>query len=227
MQSARKSFGGRVFEELKSFVILEGMIVRNMFEPKRSAVSLPQSHIQGTQLICDRTALLAHMPRNGVVAEVGVDEGSFSAQILEHCQPTKLYLMDAWGSRRYSQNKMKAVQERFKAQIQSGQVEIIRGDSVEVLSSLPNDHLDWVYIDTTHEYERTSRELKVAETKVKAEGLIAGHDYTIGNMNKLLRYGVISAVNEFCVEHQWNLKYLTNEPGRYLSFVLERVSTKR
>lgn len=52
--------------------------------------------ITNAQLCQNRQELLAHMPCGGVVAEVGVDEGNFSQQILEICNPQKLYLIDSW-----------------------------------------------------------------------------------------------------------------------------------
>jgi len=50
----------------------------------------------------DRSALLSELPRNGVVAEIGVAEGDFAAAILEVCAPEKLYLIDQWNTVRYS-----------------------------------------------------------------------------------------------------------------------------
>jgi hypothetical protein len=55
--------------------------------------------------------------------------------------------------------------------------------------------LDWVYIDTDHEYETLRQELHEARRAVKEGGLICGHDYARESP------GVIEAVNEFAMEY--------------------------
>ena len=101
------------------------------------------------------------MPKGAVCAEVGVAFGDYSAEIIARTTPSKLYLVDAWGSAR---------------------VEIRRGFSTVVLAALPDDHLDWVYIDTNHSFETTMAELTLCDRKVKADGLVAGHDFCTGNL---------------------------------------------
>jgi hypothetical protein len=59
--------------------------------------------------------------------------------------------------------------------------------------------------------------------KVKPGGFIAGHDYVMGNWLKVLRYGVIEAVREFCVERDWDLVVLTSESIENQSFSLRRI----
>jgi predicted O-methyltransferase YrrM len=129
-------------------------------------------------------------------------------------------LIDPWDSDRYDDGKLKGVLERFRREIASGIVNINRGTSVEELKKFPDGHFDWIYIDTTHSYETTVEELETGRNKVKAGGIIAGHDYTVGNINKQLRYGVIRAVHEFCNEHNWKMVFLTHESNRYLSYAL-------
>ena len=43
-----------------------------------------------------REDLLRFLPKNAVVAEIGVAHGDFSAQILEQSSPERLYLIDPW-----------------------------------------------------------------------------------------------------------------------------------
>jgi len=60
--------------------------------------------------------------------------------------------------------------------------------------------------------------------KVKDGGIIAGHDYCKGNVKIALEYGVVQAVNEFCLKFNWEFIYLTHETDRALSFAIQKIS---
>ena len=183
-------------------------------------MELNSEHLRDLRVVIDREAMLQLLPDHAVVAELGVDEGDFSDKILRLARPRELHLIDPWDSDRYDDGKLKGVLERFRKEIASGIVNINRGTSVEELKKFPDGYFDWIYIDTTHSYETTVEELETGRNKVKAGGIIAGHDYTVGNINKQLRYGVIQAVHEFCNEHNWKMVCLTHESNRYLSYAL-------
>jgi len=138
-------------------------------------------------LLLNRQDLLSHLPKGGIVAEVGVDEGVFTEQILTICKPAKLHLIDVWGSERYHSGKASEVKRKFREQIRDGSVEINQGYSTEVLAEFEDGYFDWVYIDSAHTYSTTANELKLARRKVKPRGMIAGHDYVISNWNSNVR----------------------------------------
>lgn len=184
---------------------------------------LQWENIQHARLLLDREDLLSLLPKGGVVAEAGVDEGIFSERILAICEPSKLHLIDVWDSERYHSGKAKAVENKFREQIRAGQIVVNRGYSTEVLRGFSDEYFDWIYIDTAHTYETTVRELAVASQKVKASGIISGHDYVTGNWNKGLRYGVIEAVHEFCVREHWEILYLTTETHQHRSFAIRAI----
>ena len=71
---------------------------------------------------------------------------------------------------------------------------------------------------------QTAAELRAYAPKLKPGGIMAGHDYSMGNWVKGLRYGVIEAVHEFCVEHDWELRYLTVQRLERPSFAISRLS---
>ena len=124
---------------------------------------------------------------NGIVAELGVDEGDFSQKILDTAKPELLYLIDTWGTSRYGETKAKKVNERFKNQIENGSLKILRGLSTEKLAEFDDASLDWVYIDTDHSYETTLQELRLAEKKVGPDGFICGHDFVDCNFRDTLK----------------------------------------
>ncbi|SRX75624.1 hypothetical protein AEQU3_02620 [Aequorivita antarctica] len=172
---------------------------------------ISQEKIDNTKLLTDREELLKYLPKEGIVCELGVDKGDFSELILKYCKPKKLHLVDLWGSERYSQNKKRDVEEKFKSQIDSGKVQIDIGYSTDVGKTYEDNYFDWIYIDTDHSYEGTFNELETYRLKVKDNGIIAGHDYVIANWDGMIRYGVIEAVYEFCSKYNWELIYITME----------------
>ncbi|MFW5804106.1 MAG: class I SAM-dependent methyltransferase [bacterium] len=181
-------------------------------------------HIKNARLITTREELLRIFPQNGVAAELGVDEGDFSNLILSINKPKKLHLIDFWGSKRYNQNKRKKVEKRFKKNIENKTVEINLGLSTEVVNDFNDNYFDWMYIDTSHSYKITIKELKYYRNKIKKGGIIAGHDYILGNWNGLIRYGVIEAVYEFCVKYNWEIIYLTTELKNNPSFAIRQIT---
>ena len=180
---------------------------------------LDTRHFASTTVLPDREALLAHIPQGGVAVEVGVDRGDFSAAILRIAAPHRLHLVDNWASARYGADERAAVQQRFAAE--GERVEIHLTDSVSGATDFAADSLDFVYIDTTHSCELTLTELEAYRLKMAPGGLLAGHDYIIGNWHSRLRYRVIEAVHDFCLRYGWRLRYLTNELPAHPSFALE------
>ncbi|MCU0386267.1 MAG: hypothetical protein MUE38_09580, partial [Flavihumibacter sp.] len=59
--------------------------------------------------------------------------------------------------------------------------------------------------------------------KLKPGGIIAGHDFIKGNWLSGYRYGVMEAVYEFCVTHNWELIFLTTETNDHPSFAIRRI----
>jgi len=184
---------------------------------------LQVKHIENLKVLSNREVLLELLPKNGIVAEIGVNKGEFSQKILKINKPQQLHLVDAWDSERYHDGLRKGVESAFSAQISSGMVSIHQGYSTELSKGFPDNFFDWIYIDTDHSYKLTKSELQAYQCKIKQGGIIAGHDYTQGNWGKLYRYGVMEAVHEFCVKENWELLYLTLEMSNSPSFAIRKL----
>lgn len=182
--------------------------------------TLPKKYIQDTEIVKDRKQLLTKLPLDGKVAELGVDKGDFSEDIISKTDPEKLYLIDFW---KYNESNREIVGSKFNDLIDERKVKIIKSRSEVALEDFEDEYLDWVYIDTSHSYEQTMEELEISRRKVKNEGAIAGHDYCTGNPFQGIRYGVISAVHKFCVEYDWKISYLSLETHGHSSFILEKI----
>lgn len=135
-----------------------------------------------------RDRMLGQLPKNAVVAEIGVWEGFFSGRIMEICQPATLHLIDPWlympefantgfgrkKNEHLMERKWHDVVARFKDQ---PQVQVHRGLSEVVLGGMPDGSLDWVYIDANHNEPFIGNDLALCLAKVKHEGIIAGDDF--------------------------------------------------
>jgi hypothetical protein len=187
------------------------------------SVNFESKHVQNLVSLKDRQDLLKRLPPHGVVAEIGVNEGDFSEKILCLCSPAKLVLIDVWASKRYHGGLFEKVKNRFAPQLENGQIEIIRDLSFGAIASVQDNYFDWVYLDTDHTYETTRRELELLRSKMKKGGIIAGHDYLMGNWNAGHRYGVIEAVREFCLKYDWEMIFLTHELDIPPSFAIRQI----
>lgn len=189
---------------------------------------LDDRHIRHLRVLPDREALLEQIPKGGTFAEVGVAEGEFSRMILDCCKPKKLYLIDLWDSEsaRYGDSKSVAI-SKIKDELEKGVADIRQGYSWDMITDLSDDSLDWIYIDAAHDYNSVTKDLSSAKNKVKGNGMICGHDYTRWSGNGLNRWGVVEAVNQFCINEEWEFLYLTNEPHRHLSFAIRRIAEEK
>lgn len=157
----------------------------------------------------DRSWILEKLPKNSVGAELGVFTGAFSEKIIQIVKVRKLYLVDLWDlqgeyygnwgkytnfGKLKTKDAMKATCLRSK-KYGNSQIEIMRGDSLEWISTLRDRYLDWVYIDTTHSYRQTLNEIKAASPKIKDNGFILGDDWHADYDHK--HVGVTLAVNDF------------------------------
>ncbi|MGF1451029.1 MAG: class I SAM-dependent methyltransferase [Opitutales bacterium] len=163
--------------------------------------------------LAGRLFLLKALPRKSVGVEVGVFQGDFSERILKIVQPKKLYLIDPWefqeqeevassrkfgaateGGHKTIEDRYQMVCERFRAEREDGQVEMIRKYSKEASTHFSPESIDWVYIDGNHLYEYVKEDLELFFPKVKPNGIIAGDDY---HDKGWWKGGVKKAVDEF------------------------------
>jgi hypothetical protein len=208
---------------LKNLVNRRSRKRRETIDSSIPKAELKEKNFINLRVLKDRDQLLKLMPKNGIVAELGVDKGVFSKRILELCEPQKLHLIDVWDSERYHKGLKLEIEEIFQRQIFNKRVEINFGYSTEVSSIFPNEYFDWIYIDTDHSYQLTKLELEMYSSKIKPGGIIAGHDFKMGNWVNQIRYGVIEAVYEFCVANDWEIIFITMNLSENQSFAIRKI----
>jgi len=171
-----------------------------------------------------REQLLYLLPRNAVVAEIGVATGGFSQAILQTCQPSKLAFIDLWETQddeRYrtdpsnatpsiQQERYQTVLNLFSPLIAAGRVTVHRGLSATVADSFPDSSFDWIFVDANHTYDGVITDLRKYYPKVKRGGFIVGHDYTNQDVARSCHFGVIEAVHQLCTETNTQFMALTS-----------------
>lgn len=143
-----------------------------------------------------------------VGAEIGVDRGNFSKQILDLNPQLKLYGIDPWlkydDYREYiDQADLDSVYEQMQARLQN---EIktkdfvpIRKKSMDALTDFADESLDFVYIDANHEGNYPYEDIAGWAKKVKKGGIIAGHDYV---RVKVLHFTIKDALDKYTEENE-------------------------
>lgn len=168
-----------------------------------------------------------HIPSGGIVAEIGVGDGTFSEVIWTKCKPRKLVLVDAWipfGAQSEPMSLMSAsdhlvcyrrVMEQFSRR---PNIQVWRMSSEEA-AEVADTRFDFVYIDADHRYEHVLSDLRRWSALLSPQGVIGGHDHA----NHRPDVGVIAAVKDFCLESRFQMVHLTEE--HWPSYVLRRAST--
>ena len=169
--------------------------------------------------LANRTELLKSLPKNMIMAEVGVFKGYFSKQILEICEPKELHLIDIWTGKYYSvdengirediPNMIVEYRKLVRMYRDDKRVFIHRGKT-EKLNDFPDNYFDFIYIDAAHNYINVINDLRISNLKSKK--YISGHDYgsTID---------VQKSVNDFTKEYNYKFS-LTNDINA--SFLIDK-----
>lgn len=170
--------------------------------------------------------LAAHIAAGGVGAELGGHKGQFSRVLFDTLLPSRLYVVDPWylleprwtwaGGNRSTVNGLRSTLKRMRPELETGRARIVIADDREFLTGLPDNHLDWAYVDTSHGYEHTLEELDLLRDKVRPGGIIAGDDWQSAADHP--HHGVARAVRERSVDgeltflfsddttHQWAVR---------------------
>jgi len=196
-------------EQMKDFKDVFGCI-QLPFTPM-----LTERHLENCRVLPNREAILQKMGVNPVAAEVGVQTGQFSKSILNACKPFKLHLIDR------DLNSF-SIYEQFKEEIDAGIVYLHGGDSSLIIQEFPDGYFDFIYVDGDHSYQGVKRDIQAAKSKIKNQGFLIFDDYTYWSPVECMRYGVTQAVNELCIEEDWEVIYFSLAHHMYCNVALKR-----
>jgi len=144
---------------------------------------------------------------NPVGAEIGVYTGDLSVRLLSRPDLT-LNMVDSWAGdgqgyngesgdwhSRLSQKQQDDYYRKTLSRVDRiARARVIRKPSIEAAKDIPDESLDFVFIDADHSYAGCKSDILAWYPKVKKGGLFGGHDY---ENTEFKEFGVTQAVNEF------------------------------
>jgi hypothetical protein len=187
-------------------------------------LELQQAIQSPTPHLTTRNSLIAELPHNAVVAEIGVAQGEFSVDILAITNPSQLYLIDCWEEQSQAvyptdlnnvgtalqNSRYNYVKQKFAA---NKEVKVIRAYTPDIAQAFPDQFFDWIFLDANHTYDAVKEDLETWLPKIKTGGYLAGHDYITAEALKPVGFlfGVVPAVNEFCKNHGFTISLLSTD----------------
>ena len=147
--------------------------------------------------------------------ELGVAEGVFSQQVLQHQDVAEWYAVDMWaGDRGHGEHQYQSACAKIEP---FPHATVIRSKFCDVLDQFDDEYFNFIYIDGyAHTGQEGGQTLRDWWPKLKPGGVFAGDDYsTDWPLTK-------SAVDEFCAQHNLTVHVHTfdehNHWSRYPSW---------
>lgn len=146
--------------------------------------------------------------KNPIGAEIGTFAGDMACKLLLRDDLT-LYMVDSWEGSGQSykgdsgdwhasltQDQQDEYMDRARQMtlFAEDRAKFIRKRSVDAAKQIPDESLDFVFIDADHSYEGCMADILAWKRKVKPGGWLCGHDYENSDFPK---FGVTRAVNEW------------------------------
>ena len=136
--------------------------------------------------------------RAETVLEVGVWKGDFAKHLLQQCEFIKRYYMiDPWANLPDWNKPANVPPEMFdqvyeeamqKTEFASAKRIVLRGRTKEVIHAIPDNSLDFAYIDGDHTLRGITVDLIKLLPKIKESGCLGGDDFTPNPWQHNVRY---------------------------------------
>jgi predicted O-methyltransferase YrrM len=206
-------FSRRLRQRLNNMTIQTGNLNRVEALDRSTRIVTPvrieETQLRGATLHWNREDACRALDLKGKkFLEIGTLAGDFAAFLLQSFEPSTIVLVDyfdaadyVFGEQRFTpESHYKYVSDRFAS---FSQVQLMRGESSEVLSSLisSGEHFDFIYIDAGHTFEDVSRDINLAFTLLNPGGIIGLNDYIMTDYYYDTTYGVVQATNSFLEKH--------------------------
>lgn len=151
-----------------------------------------------------------YFDNNPIIAiEIGTYRGIHAQNLFKNLNIKLLYLIDPWiETESYRNNTPEATQVVLsKAEIETGRR--LKGKPFIKIKEFSDEAIkkvegfvDFIYIDGDHSYEQAKKDMFNYWSKLKKDGIMAGHDIT----NPYDDYSVARAFLEFCSHYKLNPK---------------------
>lgn len=141
----------------------------------------------------------------GIGAEVGCYAGDFS-KILSKDYKGKILAIDYFNPDDFLYDDK--LEDRCRENLKGTKCEVVKADSIEYSKLVPDESLDFVYIDADHRYETSKADIKAWFPKVRKGGIISGHDYIKDYYVNNVIFGVWKAVDEFAEKNGYKVNLI-------------------
>lgn len=140
-------------------------------------------------------------------AEIGVHTGKYSRFLCNIIPNLKLICVDPWGRapRRMTGKRSEKQYQHCVETLSPYGTTFIRMTSREASRLVPDNSLDFVYIDALHDFDNVMIDIILWTPKVRVGGIVSGHDYI-----SFQDYGVIQAVDTYTKIHK--IDYYVTQP---------------
>ena len=157
-----------------------------------------------------------------VGCEIGVEKGKNAQTMFEIIPNLKLYAVDPYKQhtrlsngatgylRHFDDRYLRMVKRQAQKRLQGRNAEIIEKFSGDAVKDIPDNCLDFVYIDGDHSYDFVMLDIIVWGRKVRKGGIVSGHDYFYNNDKEGRRAKVTQAINDYTKVHNIEF-YITGE----------------
>ena len=113
--------------------------------------------------------------KNG--AEIGVNKGQFSHHMLITIPELNLLSIDSWPEIGYRRDTKKHREFAIQTLSKYPKCKIIEQTSMRAACDVPENSLDFVYIDGDHSFDAVMCDLVEWSKRVRPGGIVSGHDY--------------------------------------------------
>mgnify|MGYP001331160962 FL=1 len=133
-------------------------------------------------------------------AEIGVEAGRFSFQLLSRNPSMTLHCIDPWQSYDgyidpINLKDLPGTMQVAKDRLKGLNANFIQDFSMRAVRSFADNSLDFVYIDGNHNLPYVMDDIIQWHKKVRVGGIVAGHDYVRGHKDRPTILRVVEAVN--------------------------------
>jgi len=115
-------------------------------------------------------------------AEIGTERGIYAQILCKKIPGLRLYCVDPWKPYKNYRDSMTKEEinvffDEAKSRLAPYDVKFIKKFSLDAVKDIPDNSLDFVYIDANHEFRHVVDDISEWEKKVRKGGIVAGHDY--------------------------------------------------
>ena len=146
-------------------------------------------------------------------AEIGVAEGLHSEHLCKSMPRVTLLCVDPWiiypesfRARQINQELCDSRYEQAVERLAPYDCTLVKSMAMDYVHEVPDESLDFVYIDGNHEFDWVMEDLINWSKKVRVGGIVGGHDFYVFN-----HAGVIEAVYAYTRAHNIVEWYVTRE----------------